>query len=364
MKLHIGYLRSLEDSKRVREACLTYLRTSQIYFYPERSDIVNQAEEIARDLGGQLGTPGLSWKYAWIKGIFGWRLAKSFQQTLLRFRWSFVRLWDHTLFRNDKRVTALKSVTSQISTRVQKHSQRLIAYSIARRPMVINTEVPLISFTFDDFPRSALLTGGAILRSFGLAGTYYASLGLMGSQAPTGPIFLPGDLEELLEQGHELGCHTFSHCDAWDTRPSAFENAILQNRQVLNELAPGASFKTFSYPIDVPRARTIQRASKYFVCCRCGGQTFNSGNADLNYLSAFFLEKSRDHPEIIKHLIDQNRHARGWLILATHDVCKDPTRWGCTPDFFEEIVRYAVNSGARIMPVFQAYEVLRAGSSS
>jgi peptidoglycan/xylan/chitin deacetylase (PgdA/CDA1 family) len=35
-------------------------------------------------------------------------------------------------------------------------------------------ESPVISFTFDDFPRSALVKAGAILRERGLAGTYYA----------------------------------------------------------------------------------------------------------------------------------------------------------------------------------------------
>jgi peptidoglycan/xylan/chitin deacetylase (PgdA/CDA1 family) len=257
-----------------------------------------------------------------------------------------------------------KLASSHWLTRIQGHCQRVIARSFARRPFEILAQGPLVSFTFDDFPRSALLTGGAILQSFGLAGTYYASLGLMGQQAPTGPIFLAEDLKLLFEQGHELGCHTFSHCHAWDTRPKAFEDSVVRNQQALNTLAPGTSFKTFSYPISVPRAGTKRRISKYFACCRSGGQNFNIGNVDLNHLSAFFLEKSRDKPEIVKELIDQNRRACGWLILATHDISKDPTRWGCTPDFFEEIVRHAVNSGAQVLPVLKAYETLRTRSSS
>ena len=84
--------------------------------------------------------------------------------------------------------------------------------------------------------------------------------------------------------------------------------------------------------------------------------------SDLNYLSAYFLEQTRDDPGAIKHLIDEASEAGGWLIFVTHDVCNDPTRWGCTPDFFEDIVKYSVNSGARILPVYQAYEFLRAGS--
>ena len=202
-------------------------------------------------------------------------------------------------------------VISHYLTRICGRAQRIDAQSFARRPFVIGTDRPLISFTFDDFPRSALLTGGVILESFGVAGTYYASLGLMGREAPTGPIFLAKDLEPLLAQGHELGCHTFTHSHAWNTRPNDFENDVIRNQRALRELVPKASFKTLSYPIGVPRARTKRRIEKYFACCRCGGQKFNVGEIDLNYLSAFFLEQSRDDPQSIKNLIDQNRRASG-----------------------------------------------------
>jgi len=72
-------------------------------------------------------------------------------------------------------------------------------------------ESPVISFTFDDFPRSALLNAGAILRERGLAGTYYASFGLMGRKTTTGEIFTRDDLGELVQQGPEVTSHTFDH---------------------------------------------------------------------------------------------------------------------------------------------------------
>lgn len=242
--------------------------------------------------------------------------------------------------------------------RIQSRYQRSTAKFLSRRLVAINTQTPIISFTFDDFPRSALSTGGVILRRYGVTGTYYASLGLMGKQAPTGTMFLQEDLNVVLEQGHELGCHTYGHCHAWDTQPELFENSIIENRLALRNLAPLASFKTLSYPISVPRARTKRRIAKHFVCARGGGQTFNAGTADLNYLSAFFMEQSRDNPDVLKNLIDENRRARGWLIFATHDISKDVTPWGCSPDFFEDIVHYAMNSGARVLPVVQAWELL------
>jgi peptidoglycan/xylan/chitin deacetylase (PgdA/CDA1 family) len=243
---------------------------------------------------------------------------------------------------------------SRVRSRYSRESARLLC----RRPFVIDSGIPFISFTFDDFPRSALITGGAILQRFGLNGTYYASFGLMGKQAPTGRIFERDDLNVLFKQGHELGCHTFDHCNAWETEPCLFEKSIVKNQHALNDLVPGASFQTLSYPISVPRAQTKNRVAKYFVCCRCGGQTFNAGKVDLNYLSAYFLEKSRNDPEKVKKLIEQNRRVRGWLIFATHDICQNPSPFGCTPEFFEDIVKCAVDSDAQIVPVIQALEAL------
>ena len=102
MQLHIGYLRAMEDSERVRAACLRYLQTSLIYFYPEKRNIVEQAEHMARDLGGQLGPPYLPWKYYWMKGLFGWHVAKSGQHVLLKSRWAAERSWSKALSRIEK----------------------------------------------------------------------------------------------------------------------------------------------------------------------------------------------------------------------------------------------------------------------
>ena len=99
MKLHIGYLRSLEDSARVRTACVQYLQNYFINFFPERTDLVEQARSAAASLGGQLELPRLSWKYSWIKTLFGWPLAKRARLYLPNVRWSVKRYWDKTLYR-------------------------------------------------------------------------------------------------------------------------------------------------------------------------------------------------------------------------------------------------------------------------
>jgi len=103
VQLHIRSLRTVEDSQRARRACVRLLQNNLSHFYPERLDIVTQAEQMAADLGGQLEIPRLSWKYSWIKAALGWGAAKRVQLFLRRSRWSLANLWDKSLFRIENR---------------------------------------------------------------------------------------------------------------------------------------------------------------------------------------------------------------------------------------------------------------------
>jgi len=101
MKLHIQYLRSLEESERVNNACLTYLQTWYGAFYPERPDIVAELQRLAAQLDGHLEEPALRWKYAWIKPVFGWKAAKQAQTALPQFKAACIRHCDKVMYRFD-----------------------------------------------------------------------------------------------------------------------------------------------------------------------------------------------------------------------------------------------------------------------
>jgi peptidoglycan/xylan/chitin deacetylase (PgdA/CDA1 family) len=177
-------------------------------------------------------------------------------------------------------------------------------------------------------------------------------------------MFLPEDVREILKEGHELGCHTYGHDNAGATEPAAFEASILNNRRVLGEFFPEIRFRSLSYPFSFPLPGVKYMAGRHFDCCRGGGQTFNSGTTDLNQLAAFFLEQTNGRPQAARDIIDSACRARGWLILDTHDVCDTPSRFGCTTEFFEKVVDYAVQSGADILPVAEALQALRRRAAS
>lgn len=98
MRLHIQYLRSLEDSERVRKACLTYIQRWCRNFYPERPDLMQETRQLATMLGGRLEIPELSWKYVWIQKLFGFAVAKRVFHRWNHYKSSVVRYWDRTLF--------------------------------------------------------------------------------------------------------------------------------------------------------------------------------------------------------------------------------------------------------------------------
>lgn len=120
MKLHIQYIRSLEESERVRKACLTYMQTWLDSFYPERPDIVAELQGLAAQLQGDLEVPRLRWKYAWMKPILGWRAAKWAQIVLPELKTSLIRYWDRAMYRLETREVAV-SPTAHAASASREH---------------------------------------------------------------------------------------------------------------------------------------------------------------------------------------------------------------------------------------------------
>jgi peptidoglycan/xylan/chitin deacetylase (PgdA/CDA1 family) len=238
--------------------------------------------------------------------------------------------------------------------------RRMTAKRLCRRMITIKAAFPIVSFSFDDAPRSAFSHGGEILNAYDAKGTFYVCLGMLGGESASGPIASLEDLSRAVKAGHELGCHTFDHKNSWETKPDEFVKSVLRNREVLSEILRETAFKTFAYPICNPRPRTKRKIGELFSCCRGGGQTFNVGKTDLNLLKAFFVDVRNGYTAgAVKRVVDKNTEVKGWLIFATHDISDNPSRYGCSKRFFMEVVRHAAQSGALLLPVGEACEHLQ-----
>lgn len=235
--------------------------------------------------------------------------------------------------------------------------RRIASIRRARRAIPLQPH-PIISFTFDDFPRSALLNAAPLLESRGASGTFYASLELAGRESVVGQIFTREDLASILANGHELACHTYSHLSALENPAEVVAQSCAENRKRVLDLFPDYLLRNFSYPFGDVTLAVKKRLGDVYDTCRTVQRGINTGSVDLSYLRGNPLYSSTPLQHV-RALIDRNCSEQGWLIFYTHDVCEAPSRYGCTPEYFQKAVDYAHQSGAQLLRITDAVAQFR-----
>lgn len=253
-------------------------------------------------------------------------------------------------------------MSASILDRVRNKVRRTLATSLSRRLVPVKLERPVVSFTFDDAPRSAFVQGASILSCYGARATYYVCFGLEGQRTEVGEIGTRQDFERALGEGHELGCHTFDHLDAWHVPRGEYLSSIDRNAAALATAFPGRTFATFAYPKSGATAGVKSGTSGRFIGCRGGGQDANIGGVDLNLIQACFLDRRTGiGMPAIQALLARTVEHGGWLVLATHDILPDPTPYGCTPQLLDDVARAARNLGAELLSVGEVCRRLSTG---
>jgi peptidoglycan/xylan/chitin deacetylase (PgdA/CDA1 family) len=217
---------------------------------------------------------------------------------------------------------------------------------------------PVISFTFDDAPRSAITVGGGILGKHGLEGTYYLCMGLAHTTDDAGEHFGPDDLRWLAANGHEIGCHTFSHLSLRDHSAADIAADLDRNQLALQELLPGFIPRQFAYPYGHISIETWRLVRERFETCRGTQGGIHTVLERFDRLCANSLYETVPMAKNLR-LIDQVLEKGGWLIFYTHDIAASPSSFGCTPHYFETVVSKAAASGAAILKIGEAAKRLR-----
>jgi peptidoglycan/xylan/chitin deacetylase (PgdA/CDA1 family) len=229
-------------------------------------------------------------------------------------------------------------------------ARRRILRSRYRRPVASNGAGPFVSFTFDDFPRTAYTAGGAILGSLGIRGTYYVAMGLMGTSNALGEQFRLEDLRNVLQDGHELGSHTFSHSSSRKVSLSAFREDVRKGYQTLREIVNSQAVENFAFPYGEATLAAKRAVGVEMMSCRGNFHGVNASDVDLNLLNANPLYGDVDKLDEVEQLIRENARQRGWLIFYTHDVQRTPSPYGCTPEFLQAVCRLA-HQHSKALPV-------------
>lgn len=229
-------------------------------------------------------------------------------------------------------------------------ARRRVLCSWYRQDVRLGNHGPIVSFTFDDFPRTAYATGGAILEQFGACGTYYAAMGLMNTSSELGEQFRSEDLACLLKKGHELASHTFRHISSRSVPCATFRADVEKGKKAIQEVS-GLEAGNFAYPFGHMTLRTKAALGAVLTSARSIVPGFNGPDVDLNLLRANSLYGGIDGAARVEELISRAQNEKLWLIFYTHDVRSNPSPFGCTPALLESAIFCAVLAGCRILTV-------------
>jgi peptidoglycan/xylan/chitin deacetylase (PgdA/CDA1 family) len=235
-------------------------------------------------------------------------------------------------------------------------ARRRVLCSLHRRDAACVTPGPVVSFAFDDFPRTAYTVGGAILVSFGVRGTYYVAMGLMNGSNLLGDQFRADDLFAALADGHELANHTFSHISSRRVPLHPFLEDVRKGQSALAAITGNPISGHFAYPFGEVSFEAKKALGREMASCRGTHGGFNGPVLDLNLLRANPLYGDLDRLDTVRELLTVNEECGGWLIFYTHDVRPDPSPYGCTPQLLVETVRLAVQRSHKVLPVAQVLE--------
>jgi len=223
-------------------------------------------------------------------------------------------------------------------------------------PFRLGNATPMVSFTFDDVPKSAATLGAAILERHGALGTFYVIGSQVGTSSPLWDMVDEDDVVALHRGGHEIACHTFSHKRACDLDAGTLSAEIARNQQYLRSLDSSIRIENFAYPFGYGSFVRKRQLKAVFKSCRSIVPGVNSGTVDLQFLRAMPLIDRRIDRDGIERAFDQAQTANGWLIFYTHDVADEPSPYGCSPALLNEALEAA---SRRKIPILNMAEALQ-----
>jgi peptidoglycan/xylan/chitin deacetylase (PgdA/CDA1 family) len=256
----------------------------------------------------------------------------------------------------------LLDLDCSLPAKIAGKASRFLARNIRSKGLVLRDTPPMVTFTFDDVPASACYTGSSILEKYDVRGTFYIAgrgCGEAGSGGP--PLASIDQLRTIWGNGHEVGCHTYSHPAVSRISLDQLRDELDCNQRALKNISDDIEVRNFAYPYGDLSLRTKRYLEGRFDSCRSVHPGINIGIADLGSLKAWPLESASVDREKIATLISHTIESKGWLIFYSHDVAERPSKYGVSPDLLQWAVGAVRSSGCVLATVTGALKLIAAG---
>ena len=222
----------------------------------------------------------------------------------------------------------MNAMWSEAKARV---SHRLATH-LRVEPFRLLNETPMVSFTFDDIPKSAATTGAQAARGprrprdllcFGRAGRHDVAANGPPSMARTSSTCTAMAMRSAATPFPTSG-PAISMRRRWPRRSRAIAAICARSTH------PSRS-RTSPIPSVTDRSGASASSRPAFQSCRSIVPGINSGTVDLQFLRAMPLIDRRIGRDEIERAFDEAQTYNGWLIFYTHDVADRPSPYGCSP---------------------------------
>ena len=240
------------------------------------------------------------------------------------------------------------ALKARVSNRLARH--------FGGAPFRLQNKAPMVSFTFDDTPKSAATVGGEILDAYDARATFYVAGSLVDHWSGHWDGVSADEIVELHRKGHEIACHTFSHARTPDLDAAALAAEIENNRRYLLALDPSIQIRNFAYPYGLGSVSHKRRLRKVFRSSRGIIPGVNSGTVDLQFLRATPLIDKYIDRDGIDRAFDEAIAKNGWLIFYSHDVAPSPSPYGCSPSLLRHALEAASQRQIRVLSVADALQ--------
>jgi peptidoglycan/xylan/chitin deacetylase (PgdA/CDA1 family) len=214
---------------------------------------------------------------------------------------------------------------------------------------------PAASFSFDDFPRSALHTAAPMIAREGGRATYYAAGSYCGVHEDGLDYYTADDLRAAHADGHEIACHSFAHVRGVTVTDAGLSQDFERNAAFLRAtVSEDLPLTNYAYPFGNVSPRTKRLAGRRFASSRGIHPGVNAGVLELAQLKAIPLESRSWRADEVERLVEQARDSRGWVIFFSHDVDERPSPFGATPDMLAHALDAVRAAGLEILTVKDA----------
>ncbi len=218
-------------------------------------------------------------------------------------------------------------------------------------PFNATSDVPAVSFTFDDVPVSAATEGARLMEEAGARGTYYVAGGLMGQQDDHWQVMNADGVVDLHARGHEIGCHSHGHKRADEISVAEFADDLARNHALLKAVEPSLPLENFAYPYGYANMAWKRCLKNRFTSSRSIRPRINHGATDAHYLYSLPLVNREITEGQIDRAFEETARRKGWLIFYSHDVAVGPSDYGCSPRLLRHALKAAQGFGVKVETV-------------